>query len=340
MTIEDAIDKFLADLAIGQSSRTVSTYATALNRFREYLCQTPLPPSTVPTTSLTIDHAIDFVHWLVGEHFRGRDVPKSTLRTYLAALARFYTYLIRERLASIPADDHERLKHAYRDFRKGGYRRLPKLASEEVVVRLVQAARSVPPQSDLRRELCRLRNVAILETLRCTGMRVGELVRMCRGDVDAEQHTATVIGKEDKERPVYFDDAAWHAIRVYLDARGDGVTGRALAMLPVFARHDRGAGDKVLPISTNTVRRVFTTHLKMAGIEQPLTPHSLRHSFATKALEVTGDLAMVQDLLGHASPATTRIYAHINSRRLHEAHGRIFGYDARDEETERRFEPA
>ena len=334
MTIDDAIDKFLAELAIGQSEKTVRTYGTALNRFREYLAQIPLSHSREPSSSLIVDYAINYVNWLVSEHFRGSEVPKSTLRAYLAAISRFYAYLIREKLAPISADEHLRLKEAYRQFRKGSAQRLPRPASEEAVAKVIQAARSIPPTPDEpRRELCRLRNIAILETLRCTGMRVGELVRLRRGDLNYRNHSARVIGKGGKERIVYFDDAAWRAIQVYLHARRDEPKGRALYQLPLFVRHDRAAGNNALPISTNTVRRIFNECVKLAGIEQPLTPHSLRHAFATRALEVTGDLAVVQDLLGHASPTTTRVYAKVTSKRLHEAHQRIFGYaDRRDEE--------
>ncbi len=333
MTIDDAIDRFLADLALGQARKTVRTYAGALNRFREYLARIPLPPSTELAARLTADHAIDFVHWLSGEHFHDRPMSKATLRTYLAALSRFYAYLIREKLASIPADEHERLRGAYHDFRRGGYRRLPRPAALETIHRLIRAARSVPPQPDDHRlELRRLRNIAILEALRCTGARVGELVSLRRGDLDYRNRTARVIGKGDRERIVYFDDAAWQAIQAYLNVRQDSARGRALHELPLFARHDRAAGHRVLPISTNTVRQVFEDCRKLAGIEQPLTPHTLRHTFATVALEATGDLAVVQDLLGHASPATTRVYAKVSSRRLREAHRQIFGYeDQRDE---------
>jgi len=343
MTIDEAIDKFLANLALGRAEKTVRTYAGALNRFREYLAQIPLPPSMKPASHLNVDQAIDYVHWLSGEHFRDQEMSKSTLRTYLAALSRFYAYLIREKLALIPASEHERLKDTYSEFRRGGYRRLPRPAAEEVVDRLIRAARSVPPEPDnRRRELCRLRNIAILETLRCTGVRVGELVSLRRGDLDYRSRTARVIGKGDKERVVYFDDAAWRAVQIYLNARQDGAKGQALASsaasryrLPVFVRHDRAAGDRLLSISTNTVRQVFGDCMKLAGVEQPLTPHALRHTFATRALEVTEDLAVVQDLLGHASPATTRVYAKVSSERLHKAHQQIFGYEGQgDDEDE------
>ena len=332
MTIDEALQRFLADLALGQAVKTVRTYAGALNRFREYLAQIPLSPSTEPAARLTVNHAIDFVHWLSGEHFRDRPTSKATLRTYLAALSRFYAFLIREKLAVIPADEHERLKDAYRSFRRGGYRRLPRPAAPELVQRLIQAARSVPSRPEDRRyELRRLRNIALLEALRCTGTRVSELVSLRRGDLDYREQSARVVGKGDRERIVYFDEVAWQALQAYLDARQDGIKGRSLRELPLFARHDRAAGNRVLPLSTNTVRRVFEDCLELARIEQPLTPHTLRHTFATLALEATGDLAVVQDLLGHASPATTRIYAKVSARRLREAHRQMFSSQGRND---------
>lgn len=327
MSILDAIDRFLNYLSAGQSERTVKTYEAALNRFREYLSEAGLLPLGTPAADLTVDQAIDFVHWLLGEHFQGREVPRSTLRTYLSSMSRFYDYLLRERLADISAADHQRMRDSYRDFRKGYHRPLPKLPPEEAVKRLIAAGRSRQmDRDDQGAHLRRLRDIAILEILRATGMRVGELVALRRGDLDYRNQAAIVHGKGNRERVVYLDDRAWQALGVYLEARRDGARGRALYELPVVARHNRGASKEVLPVSTNTIRHVFEDCRKLAGIEQPLTPHSLRHAFATKVLEATGDLAAVQDLLGHSSPTTTRIYAKVTSRRLHEAHQRAFEY--------------
>lgn len=332
MTIADAISRFLKDLSLGLSENTVNTYSTALSRFSDFLLESSVDPNENSAAELNVNHATEFVHWLIDDHFADTSVSKATLRTYLAASARFYSYLIREKIADISAEEHERLKGAYQDFRKGGYRRLPKPAADDLVEALIEAARSVPAKTDDRRhELCRLRNVGILETLRCTGIRVGELVSLRRGDLSRQDQTARVIGKGDKERVVYFDDVAWRSIQIYLKYRQDSVRGRAFYDLPIFARHDRAAGSKTLPISTNTVRHIFEDLRKQAGIEQPITPHALRHAFATKALEVTEDLAVVQDLLGHASPTTTRVYAKVRSKRLRDAHQKMFGYeDAKD----------
>jgi integrase len=90
--------------------------------------------------------------------------------------------------------------------------------------------------------------------------------------------------------------------------------------------------NKVLPLTTYTVRLVFNVCARDANIEIAMTPHSLRHAFATKVLEATGDLAVVQDMLGHSSPAATRIYAKVSSKRMREAHRSAFNYRGKDEE--------
>jgi len=321
LTIEDAIQNFLRDRAVGQSAQTIETYAQGMRRFTEYLASIHHSPTRAAST-LAVDHALGCARWLSEE----RGIAKATLRTYLSALARFYGYLLRERVVNLSASDIERMREAYRQYRKGGGRRLPKLPPDEAIRALIAAARAVKPSPQRPRlELARLRNIALLEALRASGMRVGELVTLKRDDLDHRQRAARVTGKGDKQRLVYFDDAAWEAIQTYLRARNDGARGRALYQMPVFARHDRRAGTNVLPMTTESVRLVFRHLARTAGIEIVMTPHSLRHAFATKVLEATGDLAVVQDLLGHASPETTRIYARVSSRRMRDAHRAAFG---------------
>ena len=181
-----------------------------------------------------------------------------------------------------------------------------------------------------RKMLIRLRDIAIVEALLSSGMRVGELVRLERGHLLYDVKGAMVkYGKGGKDREVLFSDRAWTAIQSYLRARHDGTQGRALASLPVFSRHDRGAGDRVLPLSTRSVQNTFVELASRAGILERfhLTPHTLRHFFATEFLSETGDLALTQYALGHASPATTRIYAKTKREDYRRAHRRVFGSD-------------
>ena len=128
------------------------------------------------------------------------------------------------------------------------------------------------------------------------------------------------MGKGRKQRLVYFDEKAWSALSHYLQVRGDGAGRRSLSTLPVFARHDRGAGSRVLPISTNSVRTAINDLCQLAGLDETITPHLFRHRFATRVLRATHDLAATQDLLGHASPTTTRIYARLTDEDTQDAH--------------------
>jgi integrase/recombinase XerC len=181
--------------------------------------------------------------------------------------------------------------------------------------------------------LIHLRNIAIVEALLSSGMRVGELVRLERGHLLYDVKGALIkYGKGKKDREVLFSDRAWAAIRAYLGARGDGAERRRLSSLPVFSRHDRAAGGKALPLSTRSVQQMFVEIASAAGIAERfhLTPHTLRHYFATEFLSETGDLALTQYALGHASPATTRIYAKTKWEDYRRAHKRVFQSDEDD----------
>jgi site-specific recombinase XerD len=334
MTIDDAMQNYLRDLAVGQSAQTVQTYSQGLERFKEFLAMATHSPLDV--TSLSVDHALECAKWLSeGRGSANREIAKSTLRTYLTCVARFYSYLLREKIVEFSASDVERMRDAYARYRRGFSRPLPKLPPEEAVTALLDAARRVKQEPEHPRlELARLRNIAMLQALRASGMRVGELVGLKRDDLDYRLHTARVTGKGNKQRVVYFDDVAWNAIQAYLKARNDGARGRALYQLPLFARHDRRVSNKIVPLTTDTVRMVFNSLARAANIEIVMTPHSLRHAFATKVLEATGDLAVVQDMLGHSSPVTTRIYAKVSNKKMREAHHSAFNYRDKTEEAE------
>jgi site-specific recombinase XerD len=274
MTIDEAIQNYLRDLAVGQSVQTVETYSQGLERLKEFLTSAHHSPTDV-ASSLSVDHALDCAKWLSedrdGTH---SEIAKSTLRTYLTCISQFYSYLLREKIVDLTASDMERMRDAYAKYRRGFSRPLPKLPPEEAVTALLAAARRVKPEPKRPRlELGRLRNIAMLEALRASGMRVGELVGLKRDDLDYRQHSARVTGKGDKQRIVYFDDVAWSAIQAYLKERNDGARGRALYQLPLFARHDRRASKQVLPLTTDTVRLVFNALARDANIEVAMTPH-------------------------------------------------------------------
>lgn len=327
ITLQDAFDRFIADFSTGcQSHESPKTYSQALQRLREYF----ETYSTIPNADdLTVDHALAFARWLAQE--REPHVAKATLNLYLSAIAKFYGWLLRERLIALDASDVQRMRDAYHEYRKGYSRPLPKLPPDEAITTLLAAARDEQVQpsksktEERRRTLARLRNIAVLEALRVSGMRIGELVKLKRGDLDYRGKSARVTGKGSKQRVVFLDETAWQAIQDYLRARQDGATGSALYSLPIFAQHGRRAGKQVLPVTTHHLRFVFKAIAKDAGIELPMTPHWMRHWFATRVYEKTDDVLVVASMLGHSSTETTRIYAKVSDKRQREAHRAAFG---------------
>jgi integrase len=182
-------------------------------------------------------------------------------------------------------------------------------------------------------EPARLRNLrdrAFLLTLADTGLRVHEACSLRRGDLDWDEARAIIIGKGNKQAVVRFSLRALRALRSYLEARAalDGGAGRPLASLPLFARHDRGAGDHVKPISTATGRNIVSFRVKQAlGPEAvgTITPHSFRHYFVTTVLRGTGgNLKMAQELARHTNIAVTQRYAHLSDDELDRGYHEVF----------------
>ena len=332
MTVQELIDQFLRNSSI-RSQRTGTTYATALNRFLDYLAQNSVKPGDEAGT-LTLDHARDYTAWLAHD-YRTQDGTKltfSSLSLYLTTLLLFYDYLIIDGIIS-SSESYVKLRRWIRDHLKGQPRPPieKKLPPPELVEALLEAA-DIPPVMDedlhpgikRRRRLAWLRDRAAIYCLESSGMRVGELAGLRRGDLQPDSREAWVTGKGKKERLVFFSSDAWGRLTEYLDARQDR---GSVDRYPLFCRHDRGAGARILPISTLTIERTVQRLCLEHGIAERfnLTPHSLRHFFATRFLAATGDLALTQDALGHADPSTTRIYAQTNRERMREEHTKLFG---------------
>ena len=206
---------------------------------------------------------------------------------------------------------------------------LPHPPRPEEMEALVTAAREKPlrRENDPRELLAKLRDIAIVEVLRCTGLRVGELVKISRKQLEDEERAAWVVGKRGKVRKVYFDERAWSSMRRYLLERQvyDGGSGRPIAELPVFARHDRRAGAQVLSLTPESVQNTIRKLAERADLAaKGITPHALRHYFATRIYQTTHDLAVTQTALGHSSPNTTRIYAKLEDDAVRNAHRQAF----------------
>ncbi len=332
MLISEAIERYLDDASTG-SRYTRRTYRTAMNRFAEYLAERRLPPDTSELEKLDVDRMLGFATWLLDEAGIGR----RTLHTYLAGLSGLVQFLqVRGWLPFTPqelARFNDGIKRVRRNQRPPDL--IPHPPRPEEMESLVEAAHTLPLQrtDDRRALLAKLRDIAIIEVLRCTGLRVGELVSLVRKDLDETERAAWVTGKRGKVRRVYFDARAWAAMRRYLQERQalDGASGRPLGDLPVFARHDRRAGTKILPISTESVQNSIRRLAERAELgAKGITPHALRHYFATRIYQTTHDLAVTQTALGHSSPNTTRIYAKLEDDAVKRAHRQAFDPDEHD----------
>ena len=276
---------------------------------------------------LDVDRLLAFSTWLLEE----ASIGQRTLTTYLAAMMAWVSYLqVRGWLPFTP-QELARLQEGIKRVRRN--QRPPELMPHpprpEEMELLVSAARETVLRrpDDPRERLAKLRDIAIVETLRCTGLRVGELVSLSRKQLEDQDRAVWVVGKGNKVRRVYFDERSWDAIHRYLRARQqvDGATGRPLSELPVFARHDRKAGSKILPLSTQSVQNTIRRLAETAGLgAKGITPHALRHYFATRIYQTTHDLAVTQTALGHASPNTTRIYAKLEDNAVRDAHREAF----------------
>lgn len=326
MLIFDSIERYLDDAATG-SSHTRRTYRTAMNRFQTYLTEKGTPPESSDVDRLDVDRLLAFATWLLD----GAGISQRTLHTYLAGLVGWVNFLqVRGWLPFTPqelARFQDGIKRVRRNQRPPDL--LPHPPRPEEMEALVRAARETPlrREDDTREQLAKLRDIAIVEVLRCTGLRVGELVKISRKQLDDEERAAWVVGKRGKVRRVYFDERAWGAMRRYLLERQsfDGSSGRPIAELPVFSRHDRRAGEKVLPLTTESVQNVIRRLATRADLAaKGITPHALRHYFATRIYQSTRDLAVTQTALGHSNPNTTRIYAKLEDNAVRDAHRQAF----------------
>ena len=228
-----------------------------------------------------------------------RGLAPATIGRRLAALRALYRFLVRQgRLTSSPAT-------ALRGPRIG--QPLPRVLPIEEIDALMSAPDLNSPGG--------LRDLAILELLYGAGLRVGELCSLDVGSVDMQRRRLRVVGKGNAERIVLFGRAARDALYSYLhEARPQVVTGQSGSALFLNTRGGR--------LTTRSVERIYDRYILEISARMKLSPHALRHSFATHLLDGGMDLRSVQELLGHKSLNTTQIYTHISTRRLQEVHAR------------------
>ncbi len=288
------LEPLLADFLISLEHRnlsehTIAAYRCDVDQFLEFL--TEIAHSDEPTVQdLTPRIVRRFVSFMTASRFARRSI-----RRKLASVRAFTRFLISgEYLSADPTAGISAPKVM---------KRLPAFLSEREMSLLF----IVPPESGTTE----LRDRAILETLYGTGIRLSELVTLRTGDVDHRGATLRVMGKGRKERIVPLGRAAGDAIREYLASK-EGKT-RTLQD-PLFE------GRQGKAVSARTVQRLVKKRLGEVSEIHRLSPHVLRHTFATHMLNAGADLRAVQELLGHASLSSTQIYTHVTTERLKEVY--------------------
>jgi integrase/recombinase XerD len=286
--VDTWIDAFVAHLRVERAlaPRTVEAYAHDLGVFARHAeverVRAPrgLTPAVVASFLVRLG--------------RARLSARSAAR-YLAAVRGFCKYLVREReLASDPSAlvDRPRLG-----------RRLPEALTAAETMRLLGA-----PSADTRRGR---RDLALLHLLYAAGLRASELVRLRLGDVDRRRGVVSALGKGDKRRLVPVGEPALRALDAYLV---DRAADPRLCGSPWLFATPRGR-----PLTRQALYKRVRLHALAIGLDRPVSPHKLRHSFATHLLEGGADLRSVQAMLGHADIATTEIYTHVAGEHLKRA---------------------
>lgn len=307
MQLSQLINEFLEHLEIekNRSAKTTRNYDFYLRRFREW-AKDPAPEQ------INLEMVRRYRLYLnrLTDKFGGQ-LKKNTQNYHLIALRAFLKYLAKRDIKTMSAEKIELGKMPERivDFLDGA-------DLERLLEAPIKQELRIKNQESGKLPLTNLRDKAILETLFSTGLRVSELANLKREQIGADKEEFTVRGKGSKPRTVFISNQARYWIKKYLASRGD--------VSPyLFVSHDP-AGKKRDNVSqgltARSVQRIVLKWAKAAGITKKISPHTLRHSFATDLLQNGADLRSVQELLGHSSVTTTQIYTHVTNKHLQEVY--------------------
>lgn len=277
----------------GRSVKTVENYDRYLQRFFAHM-------KIVHPEDITEPKIREFRIWLNRQEGTSGTMKKRTQNYYLIALRAFLKYVRRHGVQTVQPETIELAKLPDREI---------DMITETELDRLLKAPKGT--------DVATLRDKAILETLFSTGLRVSELVSLNQ-DIDLSRDELTVRGKGEKLRVVFFSPAAKAAIAAYLKARGDMEEA-------LFIQYGKNKAVKASRLTSRSIERLVKKYAIKAGITKKVTPHVVRHSFATDLLQNGADIRSVQALLGHASINTTQIYTHVTDKHLRDIHQRFHG---------------
>ncbi len=304
MDISNLINDFLEHLEIegGRSKKTVENYKLYLERFydlaQEILNQDGLRPEEI-TKELLRKYRIRLNRY--GSEIGGEDFKAITQAYHLIALRGFLKYLARREIKSLNPSLVD----------------LPKIIRKQVTFLHYDEVEDMLEQIDTSTE-SGLRDRAIIELLYSGGLRVSELVGLNRDSINLERREFMVRGKGSKDRPIFISEACADRVSDYLDARTDSLPA-------LFLNNSRNTqavdtSGNYRRMTARSVERIVEKYARLAGITKHVSPHTLRHSFATDLLMNGADIRAVQSMLGHADISTTQIYTHVTDAHLREVH--------------------
>ena len=297
MNAESAKRQFLEYIEIerGRAVKTVENYDRYLSRYFSQM-------NIKNTEDITEQNVREFRLWLNRQPgTKNVSMKRRTQNYYMIALRAFLKFL---RKRDLPAISPEKIELA-----KLPDRQLDLLTSSELDRLMKAPGEALKNEKSEQKRLNYLRDSAILELLFSTGLRISELCAL-NSDIDLTRDELSVRGKGEKVRVVFLSPASKEAVRTYLQARKD--MEEALFV--------DGRPNKLHRITPRDIQRHLKTYVSRAGITSHVTPHTLRHAFATDLLSNGADIRSVQQLLGHASINTTQIYTHITDAHLREVH--------------------
>lgn len=324
MKLSNHLRNFLVYLEVekGRSSRTISNYEFYLQRFINW---TKNPDPKDVNDDVILQYRL-YLNRLEDPQ-RGL-LKKNTQNYHLIALRSFLKYLARKDIKTMAPEKIELAKQGSRE---------PVFLESRDMEALLEA-----PMKSEQSPILQARDRAILELFFSTGMRVSELANLEKDQINLARGEFSVRGKGDKVRVAFLSHQARHWLKNYLDMRKDESS-------YMFIRHDRAAS-KIPPTPLNkggneggisaltprSIERLVHRYALQAGITKNVSPHSLRHSFATDLLMNGADIRSVQSMLGHSSITTTQIYTHITNQQLRDVHKAFHGKQMDDETTDGR----
>jgi site-specific recombinase XerD len=296
MYMSELLLDFIEHLEVegGRSSHTAENYTLYLERFVEFT-------DDIAVEKITSEIIRKYRLWL-NRYKNNNDEPLSpiTQSYHLIALRGFLNYLSKRDITSLSPEKIE----------------LPKVSRRQVTFLHYNEVEQLLEQIDTS-SLVGLRDRAIIELLFSSGLRVSELVNLNRDHVNTTRREFMVRGKGKKDRPVFISETASSHVNNYLKARAD-------SLQPLFLSYSKNieastTGD-YRRLGARSIQRIINKYARLAGITKHVSPHTLRHSFATDLLMNGADIRSVQAMLGHSNISTTQVYTHVTDQHLREVH--------------------